>query len=287
MTRLVPVLLVACVVGIALTAWSQLRAGDTEVDIPDRDHTDVQPAPTVESPLRRALLAARRECTVQALDPLVDRIRATTQQRPSEARAWHLLAEAHLARAQNRSHLRGLTVGKPVFSKLPPELAANLKAGLAAVAKARELGDDSGELCRIEAGLMSQHITGFASAIKWNTRIAKALEQAGRRTRDDPHLHTALGLRKLLAPRWLGHDPAAALEHFEFAANSSDDERPAVFAAMANYVQNKRNPAMAWLERAVERNPDNAFARVCLRRLRRGEQDPFGRDVTPEELADR
>ena len=92
-------------------------------------------------------------------------------------------------------------------------------------------------------------------------------------------------MRKLLAPRFFGHDPSAALEHFEFAANSDDDERPAVFAAMATYLQNKRMLAISWLERAVERNPDNAFARVCLRRLRRGEEDPFGRDVTVEELA--
>ena len=77
----------------------------------------------------------------------------------------------------------------------------------------------------------------------------------------------------------------AALEHFTFAAEASDDERPAVFAAMATYLQHKRQQAIAWLQRAVAKNPDNKFARVVLQRLRRGEEDPFGRDVTASELA--
>jgi hypothetical protein len=75
----------------------------------------------------------------------------------------------------------------------------------------------------------------------------------------------------------LGHDPERALEHFELAARAlADDERPAVFAAMASYLQRKRLQAVAWLEQAVARNPKNSFARVVLQRVRRDEGDPFG-----------
>jgi hypothetical protein len=35
----------------------------------------------------------------------------------------------------------------------------------------------------------------------------------------------------------------------------------------------------------VQRNPNNTFARVVRSRLRAGEDDPFGRDVTATEAA--
>jgi tetratricopeptide (TPR) repeat protein len=133
---------------------------------------------------------------------------------------------------------------------------------------------------------MGQHITGIGSALQWNARIEAALTAAGERLRDDPQLHTMLGLRKLLAPKLLGHDPQRALEHFEFAARAlADDERPAVFAAMASYLQRKRLQAVTWLEQAVARNPQNVFARVVLQRVRRDEPEPFGRDVSEAEAA--
>ena len=282
MKRLVPILCVVCAVGIGLTAWSRLAAGS----LPDAPSGPATPAATAATdPARRALHEARRRCSIEALDAVVARLDAAARAAPEDAVAWRLLAEAHLERAQQRTHLRGLAVGEPLFSDLPQELAADLEKGLAAVQRARELGDDSGALFRIEASLMSQHITGFGAALQWNARVADALAKAAERAAEDPYLHTALGLRKLLAPRWFGHDPEAALEHFAFAAEASDDERPAVFAGMASYLQKKRQQAIAWLERAVERNPDNVFARVVLRRLVRGEDDPFGRDVTAAEIA--
>jgi tetratricopeptide (TPR) repeat protein len=106
------------------------------------------------------------------------------------------------------------------------------------------------------------------------------------RAQDDPQLHVVMGLRLLMAPSLLGHDPERALEHFDFAARAlADDERPAVFAAMASYLQRKRQQAVAWLEQAVARNPKNSFARVVLQRVRRDEGDPFGRDVSVAEAA--
>jgi hypothetical protein len=95
----------------------------------------------------------------------------------------------------------------------------------------------------------------------------------------------ALGLRLLLAPRLLGHDPAAALTHFDrAAAGLPDDERPLLFAAMAEWLLRQRQRAIARLEQAVARNPDRVFARVVLARLRRDEPDPFGRDVAAAEV---
>ncbi|MCB9878849.1 MAG: hypothetical protein H6835_14740 [Planctomycetes bacterium] len=280
MSRAIPILSAACVVGIGITGWLRLAPGEATAQVPE-----TATPPEARQPAETALHAARRHCSVEALDAVVADLVQRTRTAPQDAEAWHVLAEAHLERAQQRSHLRGIVVGEPVFTELPEAMSDDLDAGLAAAAEARRLGDDSGTIYRIEAGLMSQRITGLSTALQWNGKITEALRKAGEKAGEDPSLHTALGLRKMLAPSWFGHDPAAALEHFTFAAEAGDDERPAVFAAMATYLQHKRQQAIEWLQRAVTKNPDNKFARVVLRRLRRGEEDPFGRDVTASELA--
>ncbi len=282
MNRAVPAAIVCSLVAIGGTAWAMLAPG-TEDGVAASRTSAPNRAGTEEHPIAATLRAARRTCTVAALDEVVqdlrDRARTT-----NEASSWQLLAEALLERAQMRSHRRGIVVGTPLHDRLPPELQADLDSGLAAVAMARQLGDDDGDLFRVEAGLLGQRITGIGTALQWNGRIQEALAQAVARAKDDPRLGVALGLRKLLAPKLLGHDPAGALVHFEFAAEHlPDDERPAVLAAMANWLQKRRQQAIAWLERAVARNPDNVFARVVLARLRRDEPDPFGRDVTDAE----
>jgi len=286
MSRLVPLLCAACVAGIALTAWSQLSASDTTVTIPNVGPESKKPATT---PVSELLREARMQCTVAAFDTLIGtligQVAEQAHQKPADKQQWHQLAEAYLERALQRTHLFGMAPGEPTFAELPEEFADDLEAGLAAVLKARELGDETGELFRIEAGLMSQHITGLGTALQWNGKIASALTAAGKLIADDPQLHVALGLRKLLAPTWLGNDPDKALEHFEFADKADNDERPAVFAAMASYLQQKRQQAISWLERAVKKNPENKFARVVLQRLRRGEDNPFGRKVTEAEIA--
>jgi hypothetical protein len=52
-----------------------------------------------------------------------------------------------------------------------------------------------------------------------------------------------------------------------------------VFAAMAAFELGDRDEALGLIERAVERNPNSAYAAEVARRLRAGEDDPFGRDV--------
>ena len=52
---------------------------------------------------------------------------------------------------------------------------------------------------------------------------------------------------------------------------------------MASHLQKKREVAIKWLEQAMQRNPNNKYARVVLKRLRDGEDDPFGRDVSEAE----
>jgi tetratricopeptide (TPR) repeat protein len=284
MTRIVPILCVVLALAIGVTAWSRLSTGTTIATPPAGGGAGNWTGPAAGD-LAAALRDARRQCDLTPLDAVVARLEQAVLATPDDRDTWHLLAQACLERAQQRTHLRGMSVGEPVFATLPTELQRDLEQGLGASEKARELGDDSGDLFRIEAGLMSQQITGLATALQWNGKIGQALEQAAERARDNPYLHLALGARKLFAPRWLGHDPDGALEHFEFAAQAVDDERPAVFAAMASYLQQKRQQAIAWLEQAVARNPNNKFARVVLQRLRRGEDDPFGRDVTEAEIA--
>jgi len=284
MTRLVPALCVAATFALAGTTWILLGA---------RAHEELA-VPTVPTPSaatgagpRAAVIAARRTCTTEALDAVVAELtRAAAAAKADDAAAWHLLADAHLERALARSHRRGLRVGEPTWSELPAAIADDVRLGLDAVAKAQLRGDDSADLLRIEAALLSQRITGIASALQWNGRIHAALQRAGERGQDDARVHVAIGLRQLLAPKFFGHDAEKALAHFEFAAKVlHDDERPSVFAAMACYLQKKRAQAIEWLERAVAANPANVFARVVLRRLRAGEDDPFGRDLTDVEVA--
>ncbi len=284
MSRVVPALCIVCVLAVAGTGFVMLKAGGSQhIVVPKGVSTAVPPATTGPA---ASLRAARRTCTVTAVDAVIASLREDLRKQPDARDTWHWLADPLLERSLLRSHDRGIVVGAPTFPQLPKELTDDLEGGLVAARKARELGDQTSDLFRIEAGLMSQRITGLASALLWNGRIETALQNANERGQDNPHLHVALGLRSLLTPKLLGHDPVKALEHFEFAAEAlADDERPAVFAAMASYLQKKRQQAIGWVEQAVARNPENRFARVVLARLRAGEDDPFGRDVTAAEVA--
>lgn len=279
----IPVLSLACVLGLGGTAWALLAQADATLPVPAAA-ASASPGPI--DPAYAELMAARRTGTVEALDELIRRRQAVTQQDPGRGEAWCQLAEAHLERALQRNQLLGMTVGKPMHTTLPVALAQDLDAGLAAIAAARRSGIDTAESYRIEAGLLCNKITGFTAALQLNGQVQKALTTAFGKAPDSAPLHVALGLRKLLAPKLLGHDPEKALEHFEFAATAMpEDERPGVFAAMAAFLTRRRQKAIEWLELAVTRNPANTFARVVLQRLRRDEPDPFGRDVTPAEAS--
>jgi hypothetical protein len=283
MTRVVPILCAAALLALGGTAWSMLRTGGEHVAVPTDGPATT---PAARDGLAAQLHDARRSCELPRVDAVLAAIAARCAAEPRVAAHWHLLAQAHLERALLRGHDKAMQVGAPTFPEQPPELKADLTAGLAAVRTARELGDEDGDLYRIEAGLMAQHIVGLSSAWEWNRKIQDALRAAGERDAHNPHLHVALGLRSLLAPKLLGHDPADALGHFEFAAKAlPDDERPAVFAAMACSLLKRRQQAIEWLERAVGVNAHNRFARVVLARLRANEPEPFGRDVTDAEVA--
>jgi tetratricopeptide (TPR) repeat protein len=289
MTRLVPVLCLACATAIGGTLWFGLRGSDADrIAVPATAGNGGAP-PAVAATLAAAaaaLQAARRSGSGEALDTLVRTRRDAATAAPGEQRSWLQLAEALLERIASRTAHRGLVVGAPTWTQVPADAAQDIDAGLAALETARRLGDDSGLLHRLEASLLGYRVTGLGTALQLGNRIGKALAKAAERAQDDPHLHVILGLRKLLVPKLLGNDPQQALAHFEFAADAlPDDERPMVFAGMATYLQQKRQQAIAWLEQAVQRNPANTFAQVVLRRLRAGEDDPFGRDVTPAEAA--
>jgi len=286
MSRLVPALSLCCVVAIGTTAYTMLRPGaSADIGVPGQSTGPANAVP-LGATAGTALQQARKTCTLDALDRVVLQLRERSKQQPDDHEAWRQLAEGLLERTLQRDHLRGMAVGRPVHAELLPEAASDVDEGIAALARARQLGDDSADNYRIEAALLSQRLTGLGAVLQWNGRIEEALNQAGARSKDGPHLHVVLGLRHLLAPEMFGHDAEKALDHFEFAAKAlADDERPAVFAAMASYLQKKRLAAIDWLDRAVKCNPNNVFARVVLARLRRGEDDPFGRDVTAAEAA--
>src|SRR5690606_14615792 len=147
MSRLVPLLCAACVAAIGLTAWSQLAASDATVTIPTVGSDPSTPTATAAS---ERLRKARMHCTVAAFDTLIDTLQKQVAPH-GDKQQWHQLAESYLERASQRAHLFGMAPGEATFAGLPEEFAEDLEAGLAAVAKARELGDDSGQLFRIEA----------------------------------------------------------------------------------------------------------------------------------------
>ncbi|MFO1076701.1 MAG: hypothetical protein U1E73_03135 [Planctomycetota bacterium] len=286
MSRLVPVLSLGCLVGIGWTAYSMLSGGGTGA-LPAPPVAALPTAAAAPAAAEDQLLQqARHACTIEALDAAVQKLRDKAADLPKDRAAWRRLADALLQRVLQRNLLLGLRVGEPLHAELPAATAADLDAADDALAHARALGDDSAEAHMISAEVMSQRITGLTAALQWNGKIEEELAKAGERAEGAARLHLALGLRKLMAPAFLGHDPQAALGHFDFAAKADQvDERPALFAAMASYLQKKRLDAIAWLERAVARNPNNTFAKVVLARVQRGEDDPFGRDVTAVEAA--
>lgn len=282
MKRLIPVLFAALALGISLMIWTQLATDRLDQPLSKAASKSTE---SLDNGLSEQLRIARMQGSTSAIDKLIESIQQAIAASPQQKSLWHSLAESYLERALQRAHLRGMAPGQPTFSTLPNDFRKDLTLGLEAVEKAREYGDESGELFRIEAALMSQHITGVTTAIRWNRKITASLTQASNRIYGDPKLHVALGLRKLLAPTWFGNDPEKALEHFKIADKAEDDERPAIFAAMASFLKEDTQQATRWLQRALQINPQNKFARVVLKRLEKNEGEPFSRDVSEEELA--
>ena len=285
MRRLAAVLFAALAAGLGLTTWSSGEAATAPAEREARPELLQTGGSTQE--LRSALEDARRSCSIDALEAAIAAIEAHARAPQADAAAWTLLAEARLERAQRRTLLRGLTVGQPLFSELPPQLREDLDAGDAAIAEARRRGADSAASFRVEASLLSQRITGLLSALRYRGDIERALQAASARAPDDPQLLVARGLQLLLAPKLLGHDPAGALTRFERAHAAGADERAAIFAGMACWLQGEQQQALRWLTTAAEQNPDNPFARAVLARVAADETDPFGRDVSAAEATER
>ncbi|MGC6488239.1 MAG: hypothetical protein ACON4Z_11380 [Planctomycetota bacterium] len=292
MRRLAAVLFTLLAAGLGYVAWSEGTAAPAQPhpagphpEGPLRERTAAAAHAPLGADRRRALDAARASCSAAALDQVVAVLEARTQEEGAAAADWTLLADALLERAQRRTLLRGMRVGEPLFSELPAALLRDLEAGAAALEEGRQRGDDSCASYRIEAALLSQRITGLLAALRYRGDIQRALTEATARDPDDPKLLVALGLRQLLAPKMLGHDPKGALARFEAAHRNGGDERSAVFAAMACWLLEEPEDCRRWLETAVAQNPANPFARAVLARVTSAAADPFGTDVSAEEAA--
>jgi len=276
--------LLLCLLLLLATVWLKLQPG-RDFAVPKAPAADAAHA-AAPDPRREALDAARRQGDAAAFDALLAERRRQLEHPPGDATAMRLYAEALLERVLLRGRQRGMDVGAVAYAQLPAAVAADLDAAQHWLRRARELGDDSADNWRLEAAVLGNRITGLAEALQWNGAIEADLAKAFAKDPDDPRLHVALGLRRLLAPRMLGHDPQKALEHFQFAAQAlPGDERPRVFAAMAAWLLRKRQQAIQWLEQASAQNPANEYAAVVLQRLRRDEPMPFARDVTAAEAA--
>jgi hypothetical protein len=180
-------------------------------------------------------------------------------------------------------HLRGLGSANRPTTDVAAEIWRTSTPASRGGLQARERGDDSAELCRLEAALLSKRITGLGSALQWNgasrqrcSRLASSPKRSARARRPRPA--QAAGAEAARP----GSDKA--LEHFEFAANALQDDERLRCSRRWRHLQQKREQAIAWLEQAAQRNPNNAFVRVVLARCKRGEENPFGRDVTEAEV---
>jgi cytochrome c-type biogenesis protein CcmH/NrfG len=228
----------------------------------------------------RALARARLTGEPTDLDDLVEAARRRCAAQPTDAVAWQNLAETLLERALARDQRVGMKVGQPVRSAAPELKDSDVDAGVEAAERSLSIAEDCSEAHRILAGLLSCRITGLGSAVHWGARIEVELLRAAELDPANPRIQVALGCRKLFAPRLLGHDPEAAIRHLLPAAEAMPlDERPLVFAAMAAHLRQRADQTRQLLERAIERNPKNVYAREVLRRIESGEADPFGRDV--------
>jgi hypothetical protein len=273
-------------VGLLLGGWLYLAydgLGDVPVPevppegTPPPDHTGTG-HPTWAAG-HGALQEARRLCSLPPLDEFVVSRRALADP-VGRGEHLHVLAEALLERIYCRNSHRGMTPGEPMYSHLPAPIKADIEEGLAALGEARSLGVELGDGYRVEAGLKSSRITSRISALRAKGGMNKAYKRSLELDGKNPHLHVALGCTKLLAPSFLGQDVEKAMEHFVYACRElPDDERPRIFASMAAWLSDDRKAALDWADKAVQINPNNAFAQVVLQRLRAGEADPFGRDI--------
>lgn len=270
------VFVIVALVASLIPMISEGRALDA-VAVPDGG---ASAGPPSSDPRRGELTAARRTCDPATLDAFVAAQRERLEEQAESPTAHRLLAEALLERVLLRGMHKGMVVGQPVFDRLPAASEEDIAEGLVLLERARELGDESSENYRLEAALLGNRITGWASALSLNGRVQAALGKALELDPRNAAVHVALGCRKLLAPALLGHDPEQALEHLRYAADAMpDDERPRIFAAMASWLAGRERDARDWARQAVEINPNNSFARALTRRLETGEEDPFGRDV--------
>jgi len=256
---------------------------------------DRDPPPVVRVEPRSARSAefekARRTYDFAAMDAFlreqqerVARLRADDS--PEVEDGLLVLGEACLERALAASHDKGMRVGEPIYTELPQTVRQWLARAESALDELREMGVETSETFRMRSAILSNRITGLASAWNLNGKVTEALDRAEELDEQNPRVQVARGVRRLLAPRMLGHDPEQALAHLRKAMEAlTDDERPRVFAAMAEWLQGRRESAREWLEEAVRINPDNLFAQVALRRIGRGEEHPFAADVSAEEKA--
>lgn len=226
------------------------------------------------------LARARIAAEPSELDRFLDRQRALVAAAPTDAVQWRVLAETLLERISRAANHCGMKVGQPMFDALPDHVKSDVDEGLAAVLEARRLGDEDPDNARIESALLATQIVHWTSALRLDGQVRRALDAAFARDKNHARAHVALGLRKLLAPRMLGHDPEQALVHLSAAAEVLTlDERPCVMAAMACHLLERHEECVRWLSLAVSRNPNNRYAVEVLRRVRAGEDDAFGRPV--------
>lgn len=237
---------------------------------------------------RAALVSGlRRQCDPAPFDAFLAEQRQLVASEQGDARAQSLmvLATACVERIALANSNRGLRVGEPMYDAVPDDIAGWVEEGTAALAQARELGLDTSESYRLESALLSSQIVGIGSAFNLSGKVAAALDRAEELDSRNPHIQVARGLRALLAPRILGHDPERALRHFEKAIEGLPlDERPRVFAAMAAWLLEDEARAMSLVEEAVSMTPANLYARAVRQRMADGDAQPFAADVSEEEL---
>lgn len=270
--RLSILLLVPCV---GYGVWYAMTRPAISADVPD---ASTAVARRLEG--RSQLVAETRlSCDIDDLDGLVADQQELVEEDPTPENL-RVLAEAVYERILARDMRKGFKIGSFVDAASYAINRGDIELGLAAIRRAKKLGDTSAESDRLEAGLLSQSLTDLGAVFKTRAAIDAALQRALKKDPRNGHVHVALGCRLLFVPSWLGQDIDKAIEHFEFAARVlPNNERPCLFAAFGRYLQGARGACREWLEKARAKNPKHPFLLAVLARLAAGEDKPFERDL--------
>ena len=124
------------------------------------------------------LARARQSCEREVLLAFLAEQERRTEEQPEDVESWRVLAETHLELGLLDDVESAMEIGEPIRDAVSDQLLAHIEGGLAAVERARALGDEHADLYRIEASLIAMHIHDLVSALSVQAAAKAALDRA-------------------------------------------------------------------------------------------------------------